>query len=129
MIGQRLRGLREKRNLTQEQVAKILGITRPAYTQYETGKREPDPETLAKLAEIYQVTTDYLIKGTNDPAQKRSILNDVIENLTPEEVEQLRTLLQEEVAFKELLSSPTETIKDFLRAWTIMQKMNKGKTK
>jgi len=42
----------------------LLGITRPAYTAYEMGKRQPDYETLIKLADYFNVTVDYLLGRT-----------------------------------------------------------------
>ena len=47
--------------MTQQEVADKLGITRPAYTAYESGKREPDFSILQSLANIFDVTTDYLL--------------------------------------------------------------------
>ena len=64
MLGHRLRALREKRNITQDRVARALDITRPAYTQYESGTRNPDPDMLKKLAELFDVSVDYLL-GVN----------------------------------------------------------------
>lgn len=60
-FSERLKDERKKARLTQEDVAKMLGITRPAYTQYETGKTQPSLETAAKLADIFKVSVDYLI--------------------------------------------------------------------
>lgn len=57
----RLIELRNERNLSQTQVAASLGISRQAYGHYETGKREPDNDTLIKLASLFDVTTDYLL--------------------------------------------------------------------
>ncbi|WP_125582540.1 helix-turn-helix domain-containing protein [Lacticaseibacillus suibinensis] len=65
MLQDRLRELRTQKHLTQEQVADKLGITRPAYTAYEAGKRQPDYSSLRQLADLYGVTTDYLL-GQND---------------------------------------------------------------
>ncbi len=59
-----LKELRTQRGLTQKDVAKLLHISRPTYTRYETGERKPDYETLKKLSEIFNVSTDYLI-GVN----------------------------------------------------------------
>ena len=56
-----LRIERLKRNLTQEDVAKILNIARASYAQYETGKNTPTTESIIKLAELYRVSTDYLL--------------------------------------------------------------------
>lgn len=66
MIGNRLRELRTSKHLTQQQVADKIGLTRPAYTAYETEKRVPDGPMTAKLATIYGVSTDYILGRTND---------------------------------------------------------------
>lgn len=63
MLGDRIRSLREKNNLTQEQIAKKIGISRGTYAHYEINKRRPDYETLIKIAEIFDVSTDYLLTG------------------------------------------------------------------
>lgn len=55
-----LKELRKQRNLTQQDIAKELGLTQKAYCNYELGKREPDIKTLIKLANIYNVSLDYL---------------------------------------------------------------------
>ncbi|MFF2449322.1 helix-turn-helix domain-containing protein [Neobacillus sp. NPDC058068] len=63
----RLRDLRTARKLTQQDIADKLGITRQAYGYYESekSKREPDLASTQKLAEIFDVTTDYLLGGSN----------------------------------------------------------------
>lgn len=58
---EKLKELRLKRKLTQEKLATILGIARTTYTQYETGASEPDFKMLKKIAEFFDVTTDYLL--------------------------------------------------------------------
>jgi repressor LexA len=61
MLSQRLAELRREREKTQEDVATHLGITRPAYTAYESGRRQPDYDALLKLASYFNVSTDYLL--------------------------------------------------------------------
>lgn len=56
-----LKELRRKHNYSQQQVADLLGISRQGYNNYELGNREPDQKTIVKLAEIFNVTTDYLL--------------------------------------------------------------------
>src|SRR5690606_25588819 len=51
----------------QHEVANYLGITRPAYTAYESGARQPDLETVKKLAEYFNCSTDYLLGKSDDP--------------------------------------------------------------
>ncbi len=61
MIGGRLKSLRGKR--TQEEIASHIGVSRARYSHYENGRSEPDYDTLQKLADYFQVTTDYLLTG------------------------------------------------------------------
>jgi len=65
MLSARLTYLRKRNKKTQEDMAKFLGITRPAYTAYESGRRQPDYETLQKLANFFNVSVDYLLGQTN----------------------------------------------------------------
>lgn len=52
--------LRKLNNLTQKQVANKLGISQPSYIRYENGKAEPSLENLVKLADLFDVSIDYL---------------------------------------------------------------------
>lgn len=62
-----LRSLRKYREYTQQDVALKLGIDRTTYNKYETGKSEPDYEILRKLADLFGVSTDYLIGRSDYP--------------------------------------------------------------
>ena len=57
----RLYAARMNKGVSQQEVANFLGVTRVAYTRYENGSRNPDPETLSKLAEYFGVTADYIL--------------------------------------------------------------------
>ncbi len=59
-ICENLKELRLENNLTQEQIAKILKVSRVVYNRYENGKREISVEFLIILADYYQVTLDYI---------------------------------------------------------------------
>lgn len=62
----RLRLLREKRRLSQEELAKQLGVSKSAISMYENGKREPkDHELLECIADFFNVDMNYLL-GTNN---------------------------------------------------------------
>lgn len=60
-FGDRIKRLRENKNLKQEQVALALRVNRKAISHYENNLREPSFETLIKMAELYRVSTDYLL--------------------------------------------------------------------
>lgn len=61
----RLRQERESNHLTQRDMAERIGITQPSYIRYENGKSEPTLENLVHIAEILDVSIDYLL-GKSD---------------------------------------------------------------
>lgn len=67
MFNVRIKSLRTSKKKTQQDIADLLGITRPAYTAYEQGNRTPDNETIQKLADYYGVSLDYLFGRTDIP--------------------------------------------------------------
>jgi transcriptional regulator with XRE-family HTH domain len=63
-IGSRISSLRDERGWTQEELASSIGISRAALSHYEKNRREPDTETLSKLADLFEVSLDYLVGRT-----------------------------------------------------------------
>lgn len=61
----RIRDLREDHDLTQQQVAEILGTSQTMYARYERGANELPIRHLIRLAELYEVSTDYILGRTN----------------------------------------------------------------
>lgn len=57
-----LKRYRKAHNLTQKVLADKLNISRQAYSNYETGKRDPDLDLLTKLCDVYSVTLDQLVR-------------------------------------------------------------------
>lgn len=57
----RLRQLREDHDLTQAEVAAILGINQTVYSRYETGKNDMKPFQIIALCEHYKVSADYVL--------------------------------------------------------------------
>lgn len=72
MTLQRLRDLREDADLKQEDIAKILHISKNTYSMYERGLRTIQTEMLIKLAKFYEVSIDYIAGLTNN---KRGLNN------------------------------------------------------
>ena len=65
MLGQRLLGLREEAELTQQQVAEAIGSTQQKISNYEKGTVEPDCDTLVQLADFFKTTVDYMLGRSN----------------------------------------------------------------
>ena len=62
---ERLKQLRKYENITQNDLAKELGISQNSYSQYETGVRELPIDILIKLADFYFTSTDYILGLTD----------------------------------------------------------------
>ena len=60
-----IRSLRIDQGLTQREVAKVLGISQNTYSQYEIGVLNYPVDAIVKLADFYQVSTDYLLGRTS----------------------------------------------------------------
>ena len=77
-LGESLKTIRKKFNMTQDEVAVFLGVSRSGYTYYETGKSEPSIDTLKKLATIYDITVDEILSMPNKKVMGRKIAEDDI---------------------------------------------------
>lgn len=69
-LGQTISSLRERRGLSQVQLAKKLNIGTSTLGMWETDKRKPNPDALVSLANYFDVSTDYLLGNT--ASEKRS---------------------------------------------------------
>lgn len=84
----RLKELRIAKKETQEQTANAIGVSRPTYTTYEIGTREPDIGTINKLADHFNVSADYLLGRTNDKHEEvlaAAHLDKDLKDMTPEQ--------------------------------------------
>lgn len=60
-LGNRLKNKRKAKKMTQEEISKHLNIHQVTYQGYESDKHKPDIDTLSKLADILETSTDYLL--------------------------------------------------------------------
>ncbi|MFD3012241.1 helix-turn-helix domain-containing protein [Streptococcus agalactiae] len=63
---QKLKELRKEKKLTQTELASKLNISQKSYSNWETGKSEPNLENVVKLAKLFKTTTDFLLGVTDD---------------------------------------------------------------
>ena len=69
-ISDRIQALRKSRGISQEQLADVLGVSRQAVSKWEAEQSSPDLERIVAMAEYFDVTTDYLLRGI-EPARER----------------------------------------------------------
>lgn len=62
----RIRDLREDKDLTQRQVAQILSMSQVGYSKYETGRNDIPTRVLIKLSRFYNTSTDYILGLTDE---------------------------------------------------------------
>ena len=61
MIGQIIKDLRRSKKLSQTEFAKIVGVSQTTVTAWETGKAEPSSSAITRIADYFDVSTDYLL--------------------------------------------------------------------
>jgi transcriptional regulator with XRE-family HTH domain len=62
-LGEQLQRLREQKNMSREELAQEMNVSRQLVYKWENNKRYPDIENLIKLSELYEITLDELIKN------------------------------------------------------------------
>jgi len=106
VYNERLKELRKKTVYSQEDVGKLIGVSRTAYAGYEQGAREPDNETLVKMSKLFGVTVDYLLGIENIRSLEYNdiinipLINSVevgIDGMVKESFERYATFLKEDV--------------------------------
>ncbi len=70
-LQEKLRGLREDNDLTQAQVAQLLGTSQTMYARYERGANELPIHHLITLCRLYNISADYFLDTHPDPRRKR----------------------------------------------------------
>lgn len=66
----RIRDLREDLDMTQTEIANMLGMSQTGYSKYETGENDIPTAILIKLADFYNTSIDYLLGQTDNPGRK-----------------------------------------------------------
>ncbi|MBM7623748.1 transcriptional regulator with XRE-family HTH domain [Sporohalobacter salinus] len=107
----RLKKLRNEKGVYQKELAKIIGVSRPTITQYESGQRKPDHETLSKIADYFDVSIDYLLGRTDERKSADKIKQALSDDEDLQEFwEQLSTREDLKLMFKQTKDLSPESI-------------------
>ena len=120
----RLKELREEKDMTQKQLAKLLKITRQAVGNYEQGSRFPKDENLLKeIADIFDVSLDYLLGRVSIDIKPVDFIDEIILEHVKERKEPYYT--DRAMILRELLISvsdlPDESINKIIQAISILK--------
>lgn len=88
---ERLKAKREQKGFKQNEAAKKIGIANNTLSSYESGDRQPDYNTLIKIADLYETSVEYLLRGKESTKnEKENLFFFDIEGLTDEEIEDIK---------------------------------------
>lgn len=114
MLGNRLKKLRATQNLSQQELAEKLNISRGTYAHYEINKRQPDYNTLKKISDFFNVSIDYLITGNEHTNSPDEMWKEFLDPKT-------------QIFFKDLQNAPEEKIDELIRFWEFIKERDKKK--
>lgn len=96
-ISDRIQTLRKAKGMSQEQLADAVGVSRQAVSKWESEQASPDLDKVVIMSELFDVTTDYILKGIEPvEVQDHKTMADVIDQkiLTEKNKERTKTLLK-----------------------------------
>ena len=70
-IGEKIYNLRKKKNLSQEDLASILNVSRQTISKWETGESNPDIDKIVPLCNFFEISTDEFLKGRDIVYEKK----------------------------------------------------------
>ncbi len=111
IIGNRIKEERLKRNLTQEELGKLIGVSKVAISHYERGEEQPKMEKLVKLSEVLNLTPNYILGNDVDV-----VLEDEVTycfKISKSELEVIKQLRNHQKLYKKICEEPKRTI-DFI---------------
>ena len=108
---------------TQEYIADLIGVARPTYTAYENGSKIPPMDTVNKLADIFNLTTDYL----HGRSESRKYENDGLTEQERLEFEAFINNPEHGIFFKDYLSAPEERREEMRIIFKALMEKEKGR--
>ncbi|HHI3604973.1 TPA: helix-turn-helix domain-containing protein [Bacillus anthracis] len=110
IIGERIFELRKEKKLTQEKIGENIGVSKQTVSKYEKGTKIPSRENIEKLADFFNVPTDFLLGKSDSTIKISNNIKEIFESdelhwdgrkLSPDEIESVKALL--EVAIQRML--------------------------
>jgi len=131
MLSNKLKQLRNTTQFTQSEFAKKIDVARTTYAMYEQGNREPDYETLKKIAKFYNVSTDFLLGQTDYPNpidyKQAGISYDDYNNLSPYQKEVIDFFLtREDLFFKNQPENLLDALEQFEIFYEVLKKQQEN---
>lgn len=117
-----LKQLRLQNGFSQKDVAKQLNVTTQCYQRYEVGERQPAPEMLCKLADVFEVSVDYMLGRETQPNKNTALVNkDGISDVALNYIKEFEGIINEKRFrdFSKLYRSMNDLQKVYMLAYII----------
>lgn len=88
-LAERLKSIRQLSNVSQEQFASIIGVSKKAYWNYESGKRNIPTDILLNIARLYQINTNWLFTGKGRMLLTENTIDDIAKDIVDKNAETL----------------------------------------
>jgi transcriptional regulator with XRE-family HTH domain len=111
-FGERLRKIRKNKKLTQKQLASTLKLAESTVSMYERDERDPSKELIIKIAELFEVSTDYLFGRTDDPTTDKETNKTTEEEFDDPELN---------IFFREIKEESPERREQLMKIWKIIK--------
>ena len=92
----RIREVRKLNGMTMKQLGAEIGVAESTVSQYETGKREPDNETLLRIGELFNVTVGYLLGAEEQKENPTVQMDSEVDEVTMELLDIINSVTNEE---------------------------------
>ena len=94
LFGDKLRELRKEKKVSQEEIGKLCGVAKNTVSNWENNINKPDIDLVLKLAQYFNVTTDYLLGFTKEDLDNIKILKTALENAGVDNIEQAMQIIE-----------------------------------
>ncbi|WP_130858914.1 helix-turn-helix domain-containing protein [Gracilibacillus phocaeensis] len=118
-FNERLRYIREETGFEQKEVGKRLNMTKSGYNHYESGRNQPSIETIIKIADILEISTDYLLGRIDTPYLPGNYtIND---DLSLNEAEMLVVKEMKKSLMDKISDQPVDKVKRLEEYWDFIE--------
>jgi transcriptional regulator with XRE-family HTH domain len=119
-IGDRIRELREQKGWSQRELSRRVGINYSVMSRIESGQRPVEDDEILKFADIFEVSTDYLLGRSNDPSPVIEVAGKEIK-LTPDEFKVFEEIKKHPILFHDLVSDPEKKVRQLIKMWRFIK--------
>ena len=104
VLGYRIRSLRKEKMLSQEQLGKLIGVSKVSVSGYESGNRIPSINILEKMVDVFNISTDYILgREINAVCEDDNSINVI---LSSQDINIIKEIKKDVILYNKMISDP-----------------------